>query len=245
MEQTWLANLTSKAMRICRLTKEAVGNTRQDMTGPILSDLLNNGYNQVTWNSNGSTHSTCLNLDRQTWGLRDFLNTTEYDAPLFSRSHPGDQSCTLTVSGPDLPVVDVDSYGDVDTAIGTRRPAQTQTPIQKQPVIRTIKPPEPKHENTPVKPEQRTKRVTPKEFDEIPESVPEPHKQDKDPFEKQQLSEQEYLERLKELEQEQVQESIPQVDKELSYDELDEIKNFNKETSKKLPNWITGIFKDN
>ena len=47
-----------KAMRICRLNKEAAGNHRQDMTRPILEDLINDGYKIVQWNSNGSHHST-------------------------------------------------------------------------------------------------------------------------------------------------------------------------------------------
>ncbi len=229
-EQNWLSMLAVKAMRVCRLNKEAAGNHRQDMTGPILTNLLNDGYTQVTWNSNGSHHSECQDLNRQVWDLQNFLDTTEYDAPLFSRSHPGDQSCTLIVSGPNLTPVEIDSYGDVDTDIGTSRPA----PVVKEPKpkIKTIAPtPEPKIEQVPEKPE--------KKIIQVPQEV---HKQIKDPFEKDRLTDDEYLEWLKELEREQVQESIP-VQKELTDEDWDERRNFNVETNKKLPNWIYGIFK--
>lgn len=243
MDQNWLSNLAIKAMRICRLDKEAAGNHRQDMTGPILQNLSNNGFTQVTWNSNGSHHSECQDLNGQVWDLQNFLATSEYDAPLFSRSHPGDNSCTLTVSGPGLSPVTVDSYGDVDTDIGTSRPAPTPKPVPApKPQLRTIAPePKPKVELAPEKPEKKVVYV-PKEV----------HKEIKDPFEKQddqdqavnqdRLTDEEYLEWLKELEQEQVQESIP-AKKELTDEDWDEIKNFNVETSKKIPNWITGLFK--
>jgi len=220
-------------MRICRLTKEAAGNHRQDMTGPVLQNLLQDGYTQVTWNSNGSHHGECRDLNKQVWDLQDFLATTEYDAPLFSRSHPGDASCTLTVSGQGLPPVEVDSYGETDEAIGTSRPAPTPAkPVQQQqPMVRTIAPPEPKVERTPEKPETKVRYVT-----------PEVHKEIKDPFEHHDLSPEEYEQWLKELEQEEVQESIP-AKKELTDEDWDERRNFNVENSKKVPNWITGLFK--
>jgi hypothetical protein len=238
MEQTWLSTLTAKAMRICRLNKEAAGNHRQDMTGPVLDTLLNSGYTQVMWNSNGSNHGQCRDLNRQVWDLNDFLRTTEYDAPLFSRSHPGDASCTLTVSGPGLPDVEVDSYGETDEAIGTNRPPApvkpapapvTQQPI-KVPTIKPVAPAEPVVERVPEKPETKIRHVS-----------PEVHKQIKDPFEKEQLSDEEYLEWLKDLEQEQVQESIPPQPTDEDREEW--LRDLERETSKKVPHWITGLFK--
>lgn len=113
----WVSELSKKAVRACTMNREAIGNHRQDMTRPILEELLNNGYTLVTWNSNNSMHSKCQDLDKQVWDLADFLRTTEYDAPLFCRSHPGDSSCTLLVSGDNLPIVSVDSYGNVQEGI--------------------------------------------------------------------------------------------------------------------------------
>lgn len=244
VDQNWLSKLAIRAMRICRINKEAAGNHRQDMTGPVLEDLLGSGYNQVTWNSNGSHHSQCRDLNRQTWDLADFLRTTEYDAPLFSRSHPGDNSCTLTVSGPGLPPVEVDSYGETDQAIGTNRPApvqkapkqpSVQEPI-KVPTIKPLAPSEPKVERVPEKPETKIRQV-PKEV----------HKQIKNPFEKQDLSPEEYEQWLKDLEHENVEESIPNViapNPKYTDEEIEEWnRDMNRETSQKVPNWITGLFK--
>ena len=230
-------------MRICRINKEAAGNHRQDMTGPVLQNLMQSGYNQVTWNSNGTHHGQCRDLNRQTWALDDFLATTEYDAPLFSRSHPGDVSCTLTVSGPGLPPVEVDSYGETDQAIGTNRPpapvqkapAPVETPI-KVPTIKPLAPAAPKVERVPEKPETKIRQV-PKEV----------HKQIKNPFEKQDLSPEEYDQWLKDLEQENVEESIPNAippNPKYTDEEVEEWnRSMNRETSKKVPNWITGLFK--
>lgn len=228
--ENWIKNLAIKALHICRINKVAVGNHRQDMTGPVLDNLLNSGYTQVMWNSNGSHHGPCRDLNKQVWDLQDFLRTTEYDAPLFSRSHPGDSSCTLTVSGPGLPSIEVDSYGETDAAIGTNRPpAPAPAP---RPQVRPMAPaPKPKVERVPEKPEKKVRYV--------PEEV---HKQIKDPFEKRDLTPEEYEEWLRDLEQENVEESIP-TKKELSDEDWDDIRNFNVETGKKIPNWIYGIFK--
>ena len=230
MEQNWLSNLAIRAMRICRLTKEAAGNHRQDMTGPVLENLLHNGYTQVTWNSNGSHHGECRDLNRQVWDLQNFLETTEYEAPLFSRSHPGDASCTLIISGQGLPQVEVDSYGETDEAIGTNRPVQA--PVAPKPTIRPMAPtPEPKVERTPEKPETKVRYV--------PEDV---HKQIKDPFEKHDLTPEQYEEWLKDLERETVNESIPA--QPTDEDKEEWLRDLERETSKtKVKPWIYGIFK--
>jgi len=228
----WIKNLAIKAIHVCRLNKEAAGNHRQDMTGPVLDRLQNEGYNQVTWNSSNSTHSECRDLNRQRWDLADFLATTEYDAPLFSRSHPGDANCTLTVSGAGLPDIEVDSYGDTDEAIGTSRPVKA--PPAPKVVQKVLAPtPAPKVVEKPVQPEKVVKYV-PKEV----------HKQMKDPFEKQDLSEQDKEDWLKDLEKENVEESIPEY-KPTEEDVEEWNKDLERETSKKVPHWITGLFKGN
>jgi hypothetical protein len=96
-----------------RIQKEAVGNTRQDMSRPVLEDLLGNGYSIVQWNSGNSTHGICVELNNQQWTLEDFLTGLVHDAPIFERSHPGDKNCTLVVSGEGLPQVVVDSFGNI------------------------------------------------------------------------------------------------------------------------------------
>ena len=237
--ENWISNLAIKALHICRLTKESAGNHRQDRTGPVLENLLNNGYTQVTWNSNGSHHGECRDLNRQRWDLQDFLATTEYDAPLFCRSHPGDASCTLTVSGQGLPPVEVDSYGETDEAIGTSRPVQT--PPAPKVIQKVLAPkPAPKVVEKPVAPEKKVVYV--------PKDV---HKQMKDPFEKQDLNKQEPiqptdLERedwLKTLDKENIEEPIPEY-KPTDEDVEEWQKDLERETSKtKVKPWIYGIFK--
>jgi hypothetical protein len=240
MEQIWLSTLAIKAMRICRFNKEAAGNHRQDMSGPVLDTLLNDGYTQVRWNSNGSHHGECVDLNRQVWNLQDFLRTTEYDAPLFSRSHPGDASCTLTVSGPGLPDVEVDSYGETDQAIRTKpSPALTPkpAPVPEVPIkVPTIKPEAPKQKVIEPIPQPPEKKIV-----HVPKEV---HKQIKDPFEKQQLSPEEYEEWLDQLEQEQVEESIPAQPKYTDEEIEDWQRSLDKEMSQKIPKWITGLLKD-
>jgi len=87
------------------------GNRRQDLSRPILEDLLNAGYQNVTWDAGSSAHSVCRELHNQAWSLEDFLTGLLHDAPLFERSHPGDTSCQLIVTGPDVQDMFVDSFG--------------------------------------------------------------------------------------------------------------------------------------
>lgn len=240
MDQAWLSALTSKAMRICRLNKQAAGNHRQDMTGPVLDRLLGEGYTQVRWNANNSHHSECVDLNRQVWDLRNFLATTEYDAPLFSRSHPGDSNCTLTISGPGLPDVEVDSYGETDEAIGTGRAPAPAPVLPQAPALPTpapvVKPTAPKEKVVEPVLRQPEKKVV-----QVPKEV---HKQIKDPFEKQKLTPEEYEEWLKTLEQEQVEESIPAQPK-YTDEEIEEWqRGLDRETKLKIPHWIKGLLKD-
>lgn len=234
MDQNWLSNLALKAMRICRINKIAVGNHRQDMTLPVLERLQNEGYNQVMWNSGHSTHSECRDLNRQRWDLEDFLRTTEYEAPLFSRSHPNDMNCTLVISGEGLPDIELDSFGDTDEAIGTSRPVKTPpTPKVVQKVLAPI--PEPKVVEKPEAPETKVKYVS-----------PEVHKQIKDPFEKQ--KEQQELDKedwLKTLDKENVEEEEERPTQPTDEDREEWLRDLERETSLKIPHWIKGIFKGN
>src|SRR5271157_5241051 len=103
--ENWIKNLAIKAIHICRLTKTAAGNHRQDMSLPVLEDLRDQGYSVVTWDSGHSKHSQCLDMNRQQFELNSYINTSEYDSGIFSRVHPGDENCTLIVSGEGLPDV--------------------------------------------------------------------------------------------------------------------------------------------
>jgi hypothetical protein len=91
------------------------GNHRKDKSRPVLQRLLSKGYNKVTWDSGASSHKQCRDLNRKTWALKDFLSGLRHDAPIFERSHPGDESCTIIIEGPKLKKVVVDSYGNMET----------------------------------------------------------------------------------------------------------------------------------
>lgn len=141
-----------------KIIKNAVGNNRQDLSRPILEDLLDQGYTTVTWNSGNSTHGQCRELNNQKWDLVSFLSGLQHDAPIFERSHPGDKSCSVTVSGAGLPDVYVDSYGVTDAA-GRPSTQKTQTtptqPTQApaQPAQPTVQAPTP--DQTPTLPKIR------------------------------------------------------------------------------------------
>lgn len=241
-EINWIQNLAIKALQICRLNKEAAGNHRQDMSLPILENLRDQGYTQVTWNSNGSMHEPCRDLNRQVWDLDSFIGTTDFEAGIFSRSHPGDSSCTLIVSGEGVPNIEVDSYGDVDTAIGTSKPVKA--PVAPKPQTKILAPkPTPKVIEKPVAPEKKIKYVS-----------PEVHKQI-DPFKKQEVidevteedkkeeKERDLEDWLKNLEQENVVEEIPLPANPTEEEKADWLADLERETSLKPKQWITSLFK--
>lgn len=105
--------LAKKQEEAFLITIEALGNTREDLSLPILQELLRDGYSVVTWDSGPSTHGHCLELNEQQWNLQDFISGLRHAAPIFERSHPGDTSCALLVSGENLPTVRVDSFGTI------------------------------------------------------------------------------------------------------------------------------------
>ena len=59
------------------------------------------GYTFVKWIANPGACHICRDLDGQTWDLTEFIDTTDYDAPMFSRSHVN-CLCSIICSGPGL-----------------------------------------------------------------------------------------------------------------------------------------------
>jgi len=112
-EKTKQDNFSQREKQRETINKEAIGNTRQDMSRPLLEKLQTDGYELCIWNSGQSEHSICLKLHDQQWNLADFLSGLSHDAPIFEKSHPGDISCGVIVRGPDLPDVFVDSFGNL------------------------------------------------------------------------------------------------------------------------------------
>jgi hypothetical protein len=105
--------ITSEKEARFDIKKEAIGNNRQDLSRPTLENLLHDGYQTVQWNSGMSNHSVCVELNNQQWTLEDFLSGLVHDAPIFERSHPGDNNCSVVVMGDGLPNLQVDSFGNV------------------------------------------------------------------------------------------------------------------------------------
>lgn len=87
---------------------EKVAAQMDGSAGP-LNDLLMEGYTTVVWRKSWDACPTCQALDGRTWALADFVRGLFYDAPIMERGHVNDR-CSVLVSGPNLPDVDVVAY---------------------------------------------------------------------------------------------------------------------------------------
>jgi uncharacterized protein YqiB (DUF1249 family) len=73
------------------IINKIVADVRKDVSLPILQDLLSQNYSKVKWISSDSDYAkndTCYGLNGQEWDLQSFINETNYDAPIFSKTHP-------------------------------------------------------------------------------------------------------------------------------------------------------------
>lgn len=59
----------------------------QDISLPVFEDLLEQGYNMATFIAHPGACSFCKGMNGKTWSLQNLLNTTQYDAVIFSHSH--------------------------------------------------------------------------------------------------------------------------------------------------------------
>ncbi len=94
----------------------------QDVSRPVLEELLADGYDTVLWNSSSSaTDSICLALNGERWSLASFLANLQHDAPIYedrivdgskAGSHPN-CTCTVTVTGPGKEAVVVNAFGRI------------------------------------------------------------------------------------------------------------------------------------
>lgn len=88
---------------------------KQDESRFVLDDLLAQGYDRCVWRLSTlhTVYDICDELEGGEYGMRELVDGAEYDAPLFSKSHPG-CSCFLecySTTSPELPNVNV-SAGD-------------------------------------------------------------------------------------------------------------------------------------
>ena len=88
----------------------------QDVSRPVLEDLLNRGYTEVLWQTNTSaTDGACLAKNNDRFDLFGFLQGLMHDSPIFEKTHVGCH-CQLLVTGPNLPDTVVNAFGVVSTA---------------------------------------------------------------------------------------------------------------------------------
>ena len=60
---------------------------RQDQSMPALEQLLEQGYDMVTFEARAVACPLCQQMNGTTWTLQEFLDTTEYVAPIFFHLH--------------------------------------------------------------------------------------------------------------------------------------------------------------
>ena len=83
----------------------------QDVSLPVLQELLGEGYTTVQWETNpGATDAECLVLNGDTWPLEEFVSGLQHAAPLYEKSHGG-CGCTVVVKGDGKDDVRVSAFG--------------------------------------------------------------------------------------------------------------------------------------
>ena len=88
----------------------------QDVSLPVFEELQREGYDKVTWNTSPSAQDgPCISKNTDSWSMEEFLmgpngSGLQHAAPIYERTHVG-CTCTVTVSGPNLPDVIVSAFG--------------------------------------------------------------------------------------------------------------------------------------
>lgn len=87
---------------------------RQDMSLEPLLQLLEKGYNMVTFEAGSTSCPICKRLNGRTWTLQEFVTGLQFSAPLYERSHV---QCLDSVrvwdDNGELPDLYVDADGNV------------------------------------------------------------------------------------------------------------------------------------
>ncbi len=94
--------------------KAMVEGAPQDVSLPILQDLLEQGYTDTRWQTAPSSMDIpCLSKNGETKPLAEFLTGTQHNAPIYSPpsgTHVGCK-CGVLVTGDGLPDVFVTAFG--------------------------------------------------------------------------------------------------------------------------------------
>ena len=83
----------------------------QDISLPILEQLLQEGYDAVKWHVNpGATDVPCVSMENKDFPLADFIANLAHAAPIFEKTHVGCK-CSVEVTGPGKSPVHVTAFG--------------------------------------------------------------------------------------------------------------------------------------
>lgn len=85
----------------------------QDISRPVLEDLISKGYQTVRWVSSPSAvDGKCISMDGEMFPIQEFISNLQHDAPVYEKTHVG-CTCTVVVSGEGLNDVVVNAFGIV------------------------------------------------------------------------------------------------------------------------------------
>jgi hypothetical protein len=118
----------------------------QDVSLPILEDLLSQGYVDTAWETNAAAKDgPCISKDGDKQPLVDFVSGLVHAAPFFEKTHVGCQ-CRAKISGPGLLDVWVSGFG-VDE--GTPEVALSDEPVPAEDTVPAAEEPVPAPEAEP------------------------------------------------------------------------------------------------
>jgi hypothetical protein len=91
--------------------RQLISAAPQDVSLPVLEELLGEGYDSVLWHTSpGATDGPCISMNDERFPLPEFIANLQHAAPIFEKTHVGCR-CSLTISGPGLEDVAVDWTG--------------------------------------------------------------------------------------------------------------------------------------
>lgn len=86
----------------------------QDVSTPVLKDLLEQGYNMITFVAHSNACAYCKGINGKTKSLAQHLQSLQYDAPLFEISHVNSLSeLKIWDKNGELPDIFVNYNGDI------------------------------------------------------------------------------------------------------------------------------------
>ena len=110
--ETWLSKIASAAQNSSKIGNLWISSADhpQDESTSRLQDAKSLGYTTIEWIAGAGSCELCKVHDHHTWTIDDFLANLVHNAPVFERSHVGDRSCHLELTGPDLEKIVIGPY---------------------------------------------------------------------------------------------------------------------------------------